>query len=69
MSNEINELKTEQWWNNIMDIAGSIKLTDDSYKDMGEITIPMKNGHVQFDKLKKMLLDGNLAQQFECKKI
>ena len=49
------QLKTEQWWNNIMDIAGSIKLTDDSYKDMGAITIPMKNGHVQFDELKKML--------------
>lgn len=54
------ELKTEQWWNNIMDIAGSIKLTDDSYKDMGEITIPMKNGHVQFDKLKKMLQNSGV---------
>lgn len=54
------ELKTEQWWNNIMDIAGSIKLTDDSYNDMGEITIPMKNGHVQFDKLKKMLQNSGV---------
>lgn len=54
------EQKTEQWWNNIMDIAGGIELTDDSYKDMGKITIPMKDGHVQFDKLKKILQDSGV---------
>lgn len=54
------EQKTEQWWKNVMDIAGSIKLTDDSYKDMGEITIPMKDGYVQLDKLKKILQNSGV---------